>query len=277
VTISRLMLADWDVPATQGFNPLRILGTVTDLVVDRYRGLLTPPAAGGAALVYLNDSTGTARVDKLALSNCDLTGTGGLGQVIRANQGTHTLGTIMLSNVKISSLAWLWDLATTTDISMSNVMHASPGQGIANQRGTANVTVRGDGNSLAAGSAKWAVSAGGKIAVRVMDAPAGTAAGSLPTIAAGAGAGAGPTVSVAGTDRAGSVTITPGTGPAAGAQGTVTFVGTWPQTPKVALTPTNAAAQAAGAYVSAKSTTTFAISTAGTPGGSMTFDYVVLA
>lgn len=63
----------------------------------------------------------------------------------------------------------------------------------------------------------------------------------------------------------------------AGAQATLTFVGAWPQNAKVALTPTNTAAQAAGAYLSSVSATAFTVSAANAPGGAMTFDYLAAA
>lgn len=67
-------------------------------------------------------------------------------------------------------------------------------------------------------------------------------AGSSPAIVAGAGAGTTPTVAVSGTDISGTITVTAGALPTAGAVVvTVTFGLAWPSAPRVVLTPANSA------------------------------------
>ena len=85
--------------------------------------------------------------------------------------------------------------------------------------------------------------------------------GSAPTLAAGTGAGTSPTVSIAGTDTAGTITVTTGTSPATNATiVTVTFATAYASGPYCLVTPANAATAALGsaaAFVSSSSTTTF--------------------
>ncbi len=80
--------------------------------------------------------------------------------------------------------------------------------------------------------------------------------GSTPSIAAGAGAGTGPTVSVAGTDIAGVITVTTGTGPATGKLAGITFASAFTAAPNVVLTPANANAAGLQAYVDSATTST---------------------
>lgn len=258
-----------NVASTVPGNFVNIAGTTTDATV---RGLHTTSGVGGYA-VAVNGASATAT--RLSVSDVHMVGGAGL---LASQTAGASMPNVELANCTTTGTAWgLGDFVGTTEVHCTNVTAKSPTQGIANVRATAIVTITGDACALAVGSNGVKVTSGGKAAVRLWDCPPSTTAGGLPTIAAGAGAGSSPTVTVAGTDRTGTVSITPGSGAAAGVQGTITFVGTWPQSPRVVLTPTNAAAQAAGGYVSSKGTTSFAISTAGTPGGAMTFDYVTAA
>lgn len=82
-------------------------------------------------------------------------------------------------------------------------------------------------------------------------------AGSTPSIAAQAAACTSPTVSISGTDTAGSVTITTGTGCAApGDLVTTTFASAFAVAPRVVLTPANGNSAALNAYIDDASLTT---------------------
>lgn len=244
-------------------------GNVTDLTISKVSG----NATGSTNLVNMNGAA--ARIDRVTISDLHMIGTG--GNVVTAPTAGQTLPNVEISNATLTGLGWVADFATTTELHLSNVTHKSPTAGILNARATAVVTLTGDGTALTKGGSGIAVAAGGKVAVRLWDVPPAVAAGGFPTIAAGAGAGTGATVAVAGSDRAGSITVTLGTTPAAGFMCTLTFIGTWPQIPKMMLTPTNAAAQAVGLYLSSKTTTTFIVSSANVPGGNLTFDYLIAA
>jgi hypothetical protein len=254
-----------------GMSGIIVSGTVTDLTLNNFSGTLT----GSAYVLALNGAVSAATVTRATLSGIHVNGGGGL---FSSTGNTAVFPNLEASGCTLNGTAWLFDLGSTTEVHLSGVTLIGPTQGIANIRATGVVTVGGSGNALAAGSQNWKVTAGGKCSVRVFDAPAGTTAGGFPTIAAGAGAGGSPTVTVAGTDRAGTVTVVVGSSPAAGVLATVTFAGTWPQAVKVALTPTlTAASYSANAYVSSKTTTTFVISTVAVPSGTVTFDYAVTA
>lgn len=109
--------------------------------------------------------------------------------------------------------------------------------------------------------------------------------GTSATFAAGASNGTSaptPNTSSANQNR-GDVNFGSGTSPSAGAQVVVTFGGTvaYPATPKIIITPTNAATYDLGLYISAKSTTAFTVSSKNAPAASQavgiySFDYVIL-
>jgi len=88
-----------------------------------------------------------------------------------------------------------------------------------------------------------------------------------PTIAAGAGAGTGPTIAVAGSDLAGSVTLTTGTTSAAGALFTVTYGDAFDASSNFYVTFSCRDVDCTGLqlYVSAESSTSFTISTNNAP------------
>jgi hypothetical protein len=244
-------------------------GTVTDCVVRAVTA-----SAGAVAGYAVSAGAAASVITRLTLSDIHLAGLAGL---FSAPVAGATVPNIEASNITLNGTAWLVDLNTSTELHLSSVTLKAPTQGIVNARVSAVLTMSGEGCNLAPGTQNVKVTAGGKVAVRVWDCPPSTTAGGFPTVAAGAGLGVTPTVVVAGTDRAGTLTLTPGSTPAAGVLATLTFIGTWAQAPKVSLTPTNAAAQAVGAYLSAKTTTTFVVSAANVPAAVMTFDYVIAA
>src|ERR1700676_70915 len=104
------------------------------------------------------------------------------------------------------------------------------------------------------------------------------ASGPSPAVAAGANAGTGATAALVGDDSAGTVTVTTGTTPAAGALAVVTFAAAWSvNAPFVALLPKTAAAASLGVYATT-TTTTLTL-----PGGNLptasspyTYDYQVV-
>jgi hypothetical protein len=96
--------------------------------------------------------------------------------------------------------------------------------------------------------------------------------GQTPQAVAGGQAGSSPPSPVMTTgsnDGAGNVTFGSGTGPTTGTQVAVTYFTPWVipggGAPHIVITPTNAASQALGLYISGMSPTGFNISSAGTP------------
>lgn len=99
--------------------------------------------------------------------------------------------------------------------------------------------------------------------------------GSAPTIAAGTAACTGPTVTVTGTDTAGFVTVTTGTGCGTSGPGqlaTVTFHSAYTTAPQVELTSATSAAAALPVY-DTTSATTFVINTPNTPTDATAYTY----
>jgi hypothetical protein len=100
--------------------------------------------------------------------------------------------------------------------------------------------------------------------------------GSTPSIAAGAAACTTPTVSLAGTDTSGIISITTGSGCAAGGKlATLTFATAFGASPHTTITPGGANAQTLGAYVddATISNTAFDLSTASTPASATTYKW----
>ncbi len=102
-----------------------------------------------------------------------------------------------------------------------------------------------------------------EIDVTIASASGNIIGGGTPTVAAGTGAGTGPTISITGTDRAGLVSVTAGSGPAGGIAKifTVTFSTAFATAPPIVIvTPANqsAAGIASGntPFVSNSTTTT---------------------
>lgn len=100
--------------------------------------------------------------------------------------------------------------------------------------------------------------------------------GAAPTIAANTAACTSPTISVSGTDTAGTVTVTTGTGCASGGQiATVTFATAFGAAPKIVLTPASAAAASLNAYQddAALTTSEFRIGVVNTPTDATTYKW----
>jgi len=140
-------------------------------------------------------------------------------------------------------------------------------------RGSLSVTGSLSATSLNVGSLVVTnVSASGNLQFNGHLVPSGT----VPTAKPSNGTSGG-TVTVSGNDTAGTVTINIGNGTlVAGEMAIITFHSPFTTTPKVQLTPVNAASAALNYYTS-RSATFFAIETATTPanGGSYVFDYLV--
>jgi len=102
--------------------------------------------------------------------------------------------------------------------------------------------------------------------------------GAAPTVTAGSGAGTSPSVSVTGTDEFGTVSVTAGTSPAAGALATVTFARPFASAPAAVLvSPLSASAASVGHYASATATGfTLSAAAAPTAGDVYEYSYVVV-
>lgn len=100
--------------------------------------------------------------------------------------------------------------------------------------------------------------------------------GSAPTIAAGTAACTTPTVSIAGTDTAGIITVTTGTGCAAtGKLAAITFATAFGAAPKVTLTPALAASATLQSYIDSATiaTTAFDLNTGTAPADATTYKW----
>lgn len=108
--------------------------------------------------------------------------------------------------------------------------------------------------------------------------------GTAPTAAAGANNGTSPpapVVTSGDTDARGNITFGSGGTAAAGAQVVVTFATAYGAAPFVVVNPRNDATQQLGLYVSARTTTTFTLSSHSAPANSQgntvySFDYLVI-
>lgn len=103
-----------------------------------------------------------------------------------------------------------------------------------------------------------------------------TTNGSIPGKSGGTALGSGGTASLSGTDTAGSITLSTGSGTAAGILINVTFTTPFASTPHVVITPIGSSAAGLPYYVN-RSTTGFSIgvTSAPSPGLNFGFDYVV--
>ena len=101
--------------------------------------------------------------------------------------------------------------------------------------------------------------------------------GPTPGAASGGAVGAGGTISISGNDIAGTVTINTGGSPSTGILATMNFVNAYTGTPRVVISPSNAAASTLD-YYSSRSTTGFSIRTSNAPASSTTyvFDYIIV-
>lgn len=115
-------------------------GVVTDLAISN-----VVHTAGTGSLVKAAQSTST--VTRLTASNCHHIGSGG-GSLLSAVTSTQTLAYVELSNVTITAASWIADLATVTEMHLSNVTHRNQASGSWNVRANCTLTVRGDGNTI---------------------------------------------------------------------------------------------------------------------------------
>jgi hypothetical protein len=97
------------------------------------------------------------------------------------------------------------------------------------------------------------------------------------TIAAGAQSASASAASNGANDMSGTVNTTASGAPSAGTICTITYAGAYTATPKVTLTPRNAATVSAGLYVTSEGTTGFSVATANAPAASasLAFHYHV--
>jgi hypothetical protein len=108
------------------------------------------------------------------------------------------------------------------------------------------------------------------------------AGGPTPGVTGGGAVGSGGTVTISGTDTAGTVTVNVGSGAGAGVLATVAFANAFNGTPHVVITPvaTQGSPLVTGTqkfYLSSRTTSGFTIATSGgLPGGSISFDFIVI-
>ncbi len=102
------------------------------------------------------------------------------------------------------------------------------------------------------------------------------AGGSTPRISGGPAIGGGGTTSINGSDSAGTITINNGGGSTPGTVATVTFATKFNGTAHAVITPVCTSACNLGAYIINRNSTGFSIGVSSNPGGSFSFDYVVL-
>jgi trimeric autotransporter adhesin len=157
----------------------------------------------------------------------------------------------------------------TTVLSTAVTQLTVVGEGVTNPFTTSNTVVLGVGNVTV-------VNVGNALYINTVQLTDNkghiTSGTTAPMPTSGTGAGTGPALSVAAgsTDISGIIVLTTGTGPVASATiATVTFSSTWGSSPRVALTPANAvtAALAASAipFVSSTNTSSFVVTSNGTP------------
>jgi hypothetical protein len=100
--------------------------------------------------------------------------------------------------------------------------------------------------------------------------------GATPSVSGGSAVGSAGTVSISGNDRAGTIQINTGTGPAPGTLATVTFRSPYGSSPRIVISPVGSGTGALQYYLS-KFNGGFTISTlsAPPPGAGFSFDYIV--
>ncbi len=94
--------------------------------------------------------------------------------------------------------------------------------------------------------------------------------GPTPGVSRGGAVGAGGTVSISGTDASGTVTINTGGGPSTGILANVSFAVSYTGTPRVIISPSNAAGSTLNYYV-IRTSTGFSVRTTNTPTSSTTY------
>lgn len=102
------------------------------------------------------------------------------------------------------------------------------------------------------------------------------AGGGLPNRANGSALGSGGTSSVSGSDTAGSITISTGSGASAGCFITVTFAQAFTASPRVIVTPVGSSAGGMGYYIN-RTSTNFSVCTTTVPPSNSTFGFDYIA
>lgn len=165
-TVTRMLLADWDLSAPQGFSCLEANKTITHLRVQGFRGQYQPPTGSGS-IVWLNTSGTT--VGKLLMSDMDITGNGS-SELILALAATHVLPYVAIANSAIDGLAWVVGINTTTKLLLNGIHHINPGAGAGYFDANSVVTLWGAGNNIAAGGQGLHVVTGGSLTNHLVDA-----------------------------------------------------------------------------------------------------------
>jgi hypothetical protein len=158
-TIGALQLSDAVVAGSS--HLVNVDGTVTDLSVRNAR-------VTGQSGYLLHFNNANAAVTRATFTGCHVQGTGG-GGLVRGIAATNGLPTLNVVGCVVTGVAWIGDLGTTSDVTLSGTSYLSPGQGLFNVRATAALTVRGGGNNLTPGTADITVAAGGTVTSRTFD------------------------------------------------------------------------------------------------------------
>lgn len=103
--------------------------------------------------------------------------------------------------------------------------------------------------------------------------------GGQPTIVADVAAGTAPTISITGTDSAGTIVVTAGTGAGAGNLATINFANYFNGTPRIVLTPTTSSAAAFNVHTRAKTNNSWGLrsATALADGTQYAWDYICIS
>lgn len=162
-TVSRMRISGVDIGATAtGANVVHNRALITDLIVRDVTAALT----GSSNVVALSDSESAAAVTRMTMSGLHFTGTG--GAAIRAAVAGHTLPRVEMSDVEMSGVGWIADLATVTELHLANITTLSPGSGLMNVRATAAVVISGAGLNLALGGSNINVAGGGTVTSKTL-------------------------------------------------------------------------------------------------------------
>lgn len=148
--------------SASAWNAVFVQGTVADLLARGVTGV-----AGNGGVVNLDGSRAAATVNRCSINGVRLRGVNSSAMVVATNSG-HTLPVVEVADAVITSMAWVADLNTVTELHLSSVSTTAP-FGIFNIRANANVTVRGSGFNLGAGSQGLQVAAGGVLRSKTLD------------------------------------------------------------------------------------------------------------
>lgn len=258
-SLRALVAADLPSSATVQGNAFNGL---SQLVQTTAAGAL--PALSGAALTALNASSLAAGTVAAARLPSDVAYLDASGTYTGTNAFTQPLG---IAPNTARGIAITYTAATGDAFGMEQVSNTQTGDNAALRLFTSPSNVL---NYIAMGNytaptayneyARWVLGTGALLLGTKTDDGANRlqVAGNLktrhlvggsaaPTLAAGTGAGTSPTLAVAGTDLAGTVTLTTGASPAASATvATLTFSAAYGASPAALLGPGNAAAAALG-------------------------------